>query len=1070
MSQHRPSILAGSGATGSPRSTPGVGITALLVALVVALVGLVAMRPAAADPDRASALFQQRVQDVRATYPDAVAVDGRGMIARRGGDDIPALLDAAADRSDARTFSRALELLLESQGQQVGIPRPADPDAAGDGTAAFQQTPTPTPTAGTPAAGTPAEQSDSATEGVGDDGGGSGIPFIGESVVLGDVSGDGLDDVVRWTGDGRGSSAVEAVRGIDGSVLWTVPIGGSESFGVALQPLADTTGDGVPDLLTSLQEFDDDGTEPTCDDMGCSGRDDFTWRVQLRTGTSGAVVWERTFAGSNEYEEAYGPVEYRYSYSSMNAVVPHQPLQDVTGDGVGDFLVILTTESASSEQTVQGAYPGTVTESSRDQGTASTTVQVVSGVDGTVVTEVVGAETDSVLGGRAVPDTTGDGTPDVLLTRRDLSRSERTCITEGTARSCTEEGRQGGVLVQLVEAPSLDARWAVDFPLQEAVASSPGDLTGDGVRDTLVQAYTLIGEGILVVLDGMDGSEVWTSVTGAGNFGGGDGVLTVTPLQDDGALDLLTIRYLQGESGQPSLEVVRRDGATGAELLVTAHGAPVEGQDDQYSYAFASGIGDADADGSDDVLITTERFSDDGEYFLTTTVESGRTGAPLSSLPQQPNQGRFYQVVGDLDGDGGVDAVAFADGYGGVEEGATPPSTTAVRLRDGSVLWTQPAEPNAFTNSALTAQLDGDAGGDLLLTRDRFTEFVYLRQTVAVDGADGQTLWTAPPPPQVRRVAGSNRIATAVALSQATRPAADVVVIARADDFPDALAGGPLAGALDAPLLLTDAAGLSAESLAEIQRLGAAQAVLLGGTAALGEQVATDLAAVGLAVDRLAGADRYETAALVADRVAAATGPLDRVALAWGGQGAAADPVTGEPGGWTDAILASAYGAGTGAPLLLTRPDGLPEATAAALLRLAPEVGTMLVGGAEAINPSTEQQVRDLLGLPTERLAAADPVATSELVAVFALRDGATPRSVWIATSTRFPDALAASAAVGATDGVLLLTDGAATSDELVLLFLGRVAPGVADVSLVGGTTAVTAGTEGVIADALAVD
>ena len=67
---------------------------------------------------------------------------------------------------------------------------------------------------------------------------------------------------------------------------------------------------------------------------------------------------------------------------------------------------------------------------------------------------------------------------------------------------------------------------------------------------------------------------------------------------------------------------------------------------------------------------------------------------------------------------------------------------------------------------------------------------------------------------RVSRVAGTDRIATAVAVSQGSFPAgnAGAVVLARADDYPDALVGGPLAAAKNAPLLLTEGSTLPASN------------------------------------------------------------------------------------------------------------------------------------------------------------------------------------------------------------------------------------------------------------------
>ena len=73
-------------------------------------------------------------------------------------------------------------------------------------------------------------------------------------------------------------------------------------------------------------------------------------------------------------------------------------------------------------------------------------------------------------------------------------------------------------------------------------------------------------------------------------------------------------------------------------------------------------------------------------------------------------------------------------------------------------------------------------------------------------GAAAPVVTVAP----VTRLAGTDRIATAVAVSQNSFPTgnAGAVVLARADDYPDALVGGPLAAAKNAPLLLTEGSTL----------------------------------------------------------------------------------------------------------------------------------------------------------------------------------------------------------------------------------------------------------------------
>src|SRR5665811_286911 len=123
-----------------------------------------------------------------------------------------------------------------------------------------------------------------------------------------------------------------------------------------------------------------------------------------------------------------------------------------------------------------------------------------------------------------------------------------------------------------------------------------------------------------------------------------------------------------------------------------------------------------------------------------------------------------------------------------------------------------------------------------------------------------------------------SRTDPAIALSRLF-PSASYAVRAPASHPADALAGAPLAALLDAPLLLTGRSGLSPAVAAELTRLGTDHAYVLGGTAALSEQIEGDLDATGVAaVTRLAGASRFATAAMVAGELRDLTGAApDRV-------------------------------------------------------------------------------------------------------------------------------------------------------------------------------------------------
>lgn len=214
---------------------------------------------------------------------------------------------------------------------------------------------------------------------------------------------------------------------------------------------------------------------------------------------------------------------------------------------------------------------------------------------------------------------------------------------------------------------------------------------------------------------------------------------------------------------------------------------------------------------------------------------------------------------------------------------------------------------------------------------------------------------------------GADAAAVAASLSRRMLPAggATAAVICRPDDFADCLAASALAGPT-VPVLYAGVApaGLSAATVAELQRVlpAGATATVVGGPSAVSEQTATDLVDLGYRVRRIAGSDRFATAAAVARQVAPATG---RVLLARGDT-------------WPDAVAAGGLAAATGTPVLLATPDALPAATAGALARGA---DVTVLGGAAAISDAVVRTVAAITGRTPSRLAGADRAGTAAAIA-----------------------------------------------------------------------------------------
>jgi gamma-glutamyltranspeptidase/glutathione hydrolase len=303
----------------------------------------------------------------------------------------------------------------------------------------------------------------------------------------------------------------------------------------------------------------------------------------------------------------------------------------------------------------------------------------------------------------------------------------------------------------------------------------------------------------------------------------------------------------------------------------------------------------------------------------------------------------------------------------------------------------------------------------------------------------GSAAAQAPPPDPVTRLAGPERVATAVAVSQAHWTSADDVVLASAADFPDALSGGALAADLDAPLLLTAPGALSAATLTEIRRLQPSLVTVLGGTAAVTAAVVDALTAEGVESRRVGGADRYDTARLIA----AELGDVTEVALA-----------SGE--GFADAVAAGALAAAPGrVPTLLTRRDDLPEATQSLLADL-DVVHVDLIGGEAVISAAVEETLSDF-GVTVERLGGPTRYETGALVAGEALsRFTADTVPVVLATGEDFPDALSAAALAARLGGLLVIVPSTPLAAAAVARLLVLGGPRFDEGWVVGGPAAVS--------------
>lgn len=319
------------------------------------------------------------------------------------------------------------------------------------------------------------------------------------------------------------------------------------------------------------------------------------------------------------------------------------------------------------------------------------------------------------------------------------------------------------------------------------------------------------------------------------------------------------------------------------------------------------------------------------------------------------------------------------------------------------------------------------------------------------DVSDGSPFHAKP----TARVAGPDRVGTAIALSRAAFKGSEWVVVAPAESAAETIVAGPLAGRLDAPVLTTYSNRLDGRVADEIRRLGATRAVVVGGS--LGDGIVDGIAAAGVApaaIERLGGRNNFQTAVEVAQRVWALSAEAGRdpgrrpalVAL-----GAHPDPTRS----WPDALMASYHGAAVDAPVLLVAHDKVPQVTRRALESASSAV---VFGGPGALSEEIVTAVRDRV-TAVRRLAGTTRFSTATAV-VDDLRSRGLVRAkhVWVATGHNWPDAVTAGPAMARLGDVFVLVDGRhGGGDRHVGRWLAQQRDAITAGRVVGGPGAVSA-------------
>lgn len=275
------------------------------------------------------------------------------------------------------------------------------------------------------------------------------------------------------------------------------------------------------------------------------------------------------------------------------------------------------------------------------------------------------------------------------------------------------------------------------------------------------------------------------------------------------------------------------------------------------------------------------------------------------------------------------------------------------------------------------------------------------------------------PAPQVKRLAGADRYQTMTEVSKTAFPNTGLcptVILARGDNFPDALAAAGLAGVTGGQVLLTETGQLTKATSNEIKRLGAKKAYVIGDRYSVSDKAFSSIKSlVGGNAERLGGASREETAIKIYGAGKSA-----------GGWGTTAIVATGQKA--PDSLSVSPIAYALKAPIFLTDKNGALPKAALDAIKAGGFTKVIVLGDEHSVSNSAFSKVKALVS-DTVRMGGTNRYATSKLTAEWALKNGFTCKSPAFTAGRngKFADALVASSLGGRSKSVLLLVDDGGT-------------------------------------------
>lgn len=300
----------------------------------------------------------------------------------------------------------------------------------------------------------------------------------------------------------------------------------------------------------------------------------------------------------------------------------------------------------------------------------------------------------------------------------------------------------------------------------------------------------------------------------------------------------------------------------------------------------------------------------------------------------------------------------------------------------------------------------------------------------------------------IERISGPDRFATAAGISNNQYPvgSTDRVIITTGENWPDAATAPVLAKAYRAPILLTNTASINLYAAGEIRRLNPKYVTILGGINSVSETNVNNIRAIvpNAQIDRISGADRYEVAAKIAERVYTLNGNKINDSTAFF--------VTGD--NYPDVLSVAPVAAAKGYPIFYMSTT-MPQETIAMVRKLG-ITRSIVVGGINSVPEGVRVQLPGSF-----RLSSTDRYQTNMVFNDWAIMvlPGITFSNIAIASGETFPDALTAAPYIASLSnpGVIVLSPPTNNDSQTKYIFknIGKIN----QVYVFGGKNSITSTT-----------